>query len=200
MSKKFKSIAKDLGKDELSFIITKVIPKSRYLQYFKLFKIHFEDKDEFAGFCRWLKEEKPNQDQNIAENQLMHTSNYYFDEGRDIYVVHLPSKKRPFAVKGDFWRSIRSAYSNWDENPSTVNEICRKFSLSRRTAIELIKCMGLTHDSSPYTDEFMANSDEEQLVKDLLRQKEERILTKYQRKEWQKVKRDAERYRNVSLF
>jgi len=196
----FKATLKILTQEQINSIIKSVIPRSRYRQYFKRFSLYFDNAEEFAEFCRWVKEEKPHKADEVSENTLMHTTNYYYDDTRDIYVVHLPSKKRPFAVKGDFWRSIRSAYSNWDENPSSVNEICRKFSLSRRTAIELIKCMGLTHDSSPYTDEYMERSDEEQLVRDLLRQKEERILMKYQQREWKKIKKDAERYRNTSLF
>jgi hypothetical protein len=199
MSKSFNKTYKLLTDNDLEFILKKIIPKSRYKRYFKNYKLYFADEEEFKSFCGWLKKNKPSRDKNIEDN-LLHTENYYYDENRDIYVVHLPSKNRPFAIRGEFWRSIRSSYSNWDESPSTVNEICRKFSLSRRTVIELIRCMGLTHDSSPYTDEYMAVAEEEELVKDLLRQKEERILVKSQRKQWAKVKKEAERYRDLSRF
>lgn len=200
MAKKFKQTKDLLSEEELDIIITKVLPKSRYKQYYKLFKLYFEKEEQFKEFCLWLKDNRNKGNDDTFEEKLMHTSSYYFDDTRDVYVVHLPSKKRPFAIKGDFWRGIRSAYSNWDENPSTINEICRKFSLSRRTAIELIKCMGLTHDSSPYTDEYMSETEEEQLVKDLLRQKEERILIKSQRIQWNRVKKDAEKYRSHEMF
>ena len=46
----------------------------------------------------------------------------------------------------------------------------------------------------------MSETEEEQLVKDLLRQKEERILIKSQRIQWNRVKKDAEKYRSHEMF
>ena len=48
--------------------------------------------------------------------------------------------------------------------------------------VELLRIMGggrvVTHDSSPYTDEILSKTNEEDLVLDLLRRKEEKILMK----------------------
>lgn len=144
--------------------------------------------------------EEQNSEKNSIEDQLFHNRAYWYDENRDVYVVHIPSKKRPFALNGPFWRSIREAYSNWDDSAASVNEIARKFALPRNTVVALLRAMGVTHDSSPYTDEVIDKADEDALVSDLIRRKEEVVLVKAQQKEWNRIKRDALKYRNASLF
>ena len=124
-----------------------------------------------------------------------HNQTYWYDKDRDIYVVHLPSRKRPLAIPAVKWRSIKEAYSNWDDAPASVNEIARKQGLSRKTIIELLRVMGMTHDSSPWTDEEMQGTDQMVLVEDLLRKKEERILVKAQQREWSRIKKDADKFR-----
>ena len=124
-----------------------------------------------------------------------HNQTYWFDKDRDLYVVHLPSRKRPLAIPAVRWRSIKEAYSNWDGAPASINEICRKQGLSRKTVVELLRVMGVTHDSSPWTDEEMSGTEQIHLVEDLLRKKEEQVLVKAQRKEWNKIKKDAEKFR-----
>ena len=137
-----------------------------------------------------------------SHDDLEHEHNlpYYYDDARDVYVVHLPSKSRPLALQGSLWRSIREAYSNWDDAPNSVNEICRKFAMSRNTVVELLKWMGVTHSSSPWSDEHMVQANEDQLVQDLLRKKEEKVYVKAQRKSWNKVRKDAEKYRSFEHF
>ena len=55
--------------------------------------------------------------------------------------------------------------------------------------------MGTTHDSSPWTDEEMHETDQLVLVEDLLRKKEERVLVRAQQLEWNRIKRDADKFR-----
>lgn len=124
-----------------------------------------------------------------------HHQTYWYDKDRDLYVVHLPSRKKPLAIPAVKWRSIKEAYSNWDGAPASVNEISRKQGLSRKTVIELLRVMGTTHDSSPWTDEEMHETDQLVLVEDLLRKKEERVLVRAQQLEWNRIKRDADKFR-----
>jgi hypothetical protein len=139
----------------------------------------------------------------LIEDQLdefLHTKEYYYNQTSDEYIVHLPSKPKPFILKGTFWRSVVSAYSNWDKQPNTINQMCRKFSMSRRTMVELLRVMGVTHDSSPYTEEVLHKTSEEDLVFDLLRRKEERVLLQAEQKEYKRVQKDAYKYRSYKKF
>lgn len=185
--------------------------------------------DQFKKFCAWVKtndldpekeahEEESEEEesekevlqkpQNKAEeldldikvNEWEHEQSYWYDESRDLYVVHLKSRKKPFVIPGSKWRLIKEAYSNWDGEPASVNEIARKHGLARKTVQELLRAMGTTHDSSLWADEETFEAPEGKLVEELVRRKEESVLIKAQRIEWNRVKRDAERYRSLDLF
>lgn len=125
---------------------------------------------------------------------------YWFDGDRDIYMVSLPSKKKPLAIPGETWRAIIEAYSNWDGAPASVNEMTRKFGMARRTMVELLRAMGTTHDSSPWTDEDLLETDAADLTEDLLRRKEEKVLVTAERREWNKIKKDAHAFRRLDLL
>tara|TARA_R100001594_G_scaffold101287_1_gene135849 strand:- start:5754 stop:7001 length:1248 start_codon:yes stop_codon:yes gene_type:complete len=129
-----------------------------------------------------------------------HSRPYWHDKERDLYVIHLKSRKNPVAIPGAQWEILREAYSNWDGAPASINELARKLGLARRTVKEVLKSMETTHDSAPWTDEKIDKSSEDELVEDLLRRKEERVLVAAERKEWSKIKKDAEKYRRIELI
>lgn len=156
--------------------------------------------EEFTAYGKWLRGGDSPEFENETMDEWLHERSYYFDESRDVYVIHLPSRKRPLAMPGVTWRALREAYSNWDGAPTSVNALCRKFGLARQTMMQLLKVMGTTHDSSPWSDEYTFESNDDTLIEDLLRKKEERVLVKAERKEWGRIKRDAESFRRLDLL
>ena len=181
---------------DIKRIKEKVLPKYRWESYHRAYvkKYDIEDKAEFRSFCMWLKDRK----ESIEEP--LHDKTYWYDADKDSYIVYLKSKKRPYVIRKDLWASIKEAYSNWDGSPSSVNEICRKFGMSRNTLQELLRQMGTTHDSSPWPNEVVAKADEGFLTEELLRKKEERVLVNAERREYSRVKKDAEKYRRLDLY
>jgi hypothetical protein len=135
----------------------------------------------------------------MSTSDLEHNKPYWYDKSRDLYVMTLPSRKNPVAVPGDSWKVIREAYSNWDGAPASLNTLARKLGLARRTVKEILKAMETTHDSAPWSDEEIEEGTEEGLVEDLIRRKEESVLVRAERKEWGRIKKDAEAYRRVDL-
>ena len=156
-----------------------VLPRSRYAQYLNMYKENgIVDLDSFKSVAAWYREfgvEKERFDDKEIEKELMHSKPYWYDESRDVYIVHLPNKHKPFLIKGEMWRAMVDSYSNWSGSNLTVNQMCRKFSLSRKTITQIIRFMGLTHDSAPFTDEVLAKENEETLIEDMLRKKEESV-------------------------
>lgn len=59
--------------------------------------------------------------------------------------------------------------------------------------------METTHDSAPWSDEEMSDTGEDALTEDLLRRKEEKVLIDAERKEYNRIKKDAEAYRRLDL-
>lgn len=122
---------------------------------------------------------------------------YVYDDARDVYVfLHPPGHRKPVAMAGDKVRTVVSDYSN-DGGGLTRNELARRHGLSRSLLTYLLRALGHTHDALPYTRETIAESAESDLVDDLLQRKADRITVAAQRREWARVKRDADRWRHV---
>ena len=164
--------------------------------------------EEIMPFLQWLRstwtpqqlvqKESPKPSE-VAIEWQEHDKPYWHDLERDVYVVHLPSRKSPLVIAGDKWAAIRQAYSNWSGSPASVNELSRKFGMARRTVLELLRCMGTTHDSAPWTEEELHKEGEGVLIDDLLRRKEERVLVAAERASWDRIKADAAKWRNFNL-
>ena len=216
----FEKVLEEISAEDLDHLKRIVSKQSTWKRYFSRYnKYGFKSHLEVSEFWRWLQLKRLSIDNEIIEDELTdeiedseeveqitdedrltHSESYWYDKSRDTYVVHIPSKKKPLALKGGFWRQIKEAYSNWAGGASSVNEICRKFGLSRPTLKALLRAMGMTHDSSPWSNEHVSNAHEDDLVQDLLRRKEEQVLIRSERIAWNAIKRDADRYRNLTLY
>ena len=53
----------------------------------------------------------------------------------------------------DEHKAIKSAYSNWDGDQATLNQIAARFRMPRRYLVEYLRRHGVTHDSEPFTRE-----------------------------------------------
>ena len=128
------------------------------------------------------------------EHQYAHDTPYWHDPKRDVYVVWLPHLSKPIALPAQTWAGIKAAYSGWDGQPASVEEIARKFGLTRRTVTALMRVMGHTHTGSPWTREQVMASDDRTLVEDLVLAREERVLREAEQTRWEAVKQKAEAF------
>lgn len=129
-------------------------------------------------------------------------SNYVFDETRDRYIFSLKSKAhagKPFVVPGETIRGMIQAYSR-DGEDASINALSRTHGLHRTTVREIMRALGKTHDSAPFSDEDLAGRDESALGEDLIRLKEERVLRKAEREQWAETKRLAQEAGNLDRF
>lgn len=160
-----------------------------------------KDRIQVKEICLWLKQYDFNPPlHTVEEESFIHDKAYWYDEEREVYVLHLPSHKRPFVLRSSIWAQMKEAYSNWDGAPASVNEMARKFSMSRTTVKEILRVMGHTHDGALWTDVTVAKSDEAALVDDLLQRKLQSVITKAERLEWSRIKKDANKWRRAELL
>jgi len=122
------------------------------------------------------------------------SASYTFDEARGLYIFHsMPGQTGSASVSKEKIEALIWDYSNHTGGLS-LNAVCRKYGLSRPSLIYILKCLGKTHDSTPYTDETIATEDEESLAESLLRAKEQRVLVKAERAHYKHMTRQAEKY------
>ena len=159
-------------------------------------------KEGVKKICLWLKENNwnPAKEEEIDDSTFLHSKSYWYDSDREVYVLHLPSHKRPFVLRASVWGQMKEAYSNWDNAPASVNEMARKFGMARATVREVLRAMGHTHDGAIWTDDTITGSDEEALVEDLLQRKLQSVVTKAERKEWSRIKKDANKWRRADIL
>ena len=118
---------------------------------------------------------------------------YVYDEGRDKYIFALRSKAnagKPLVLQGDVVRSMVLAYSR-DGETASLNALSRTYGLHRSSVREVLRALGKTHDSAPFSDEDIAKRDEGDLGEDLIRLKEERVMRAAERAQWDTTKKMA---------
>lgn len=113
---------------------------------------------------------------------------YVYDGRRDVYVLTLPSHRRPFVLDGARLRQIWRRYAGDGAN---IDEVCRDFAIDRQTFLDVKRLLRLTKTRAPFTDEELDTSDEAALVSDALRSKERRVMAKAQATAWRKIERLA---------
>lgn len=130
----------------------------------------------------------------IDARQWVHSNRYFYTKETDTYVTFLSRSQQPLVVPGDVHRAMKRAYSNWDGDPQSINQICREFSIPRPWFIEYKSIHGWTHDSEPFSDEEMLARDETDLVSDALQQRRRAVTKKYERARWREVEANAGRW------
>lgn len=160
------------------------------------------DVEHAKKICKWLIEHnwKPPVQAEPNEESFLHSKSYWYDSEREVYVLHLPSHKRPFVLRATVWAQMKEAYSNWDGAPASVNEMARKFAMSRSTVKEILRVMGHTHDGSIWTDDTVEGNTEDALVDDLLQRKLQNVMAKAEQKEWSRIKKDANKWRRAEIL
>jgi hypothetical protein len=144
-------------------------------------------------------ENKPLFSQKVDKNELLkvHNEKFYYNDETSCYVFFLKSLKGVYTIHENDLKSIKSRYSNWDGTPSTLNQIARDFSLPRNALVEIKTQMGWTHDSDPFLDNELLENDVDSLTEEILQSKRRAVYEQFQRKEWDEVKRDAQKFREM---
>ena len=168
----------------------------------------FKSFENVKAFARWLKEagvetlinesgaaEEADEADEDAISELANVQRpYYFNEERDEYVVDLSWGRGVSVFRGETVRSLQRAYSN-DGGKKTINQVCDEFGLERRQATELLRKLGVTHDSLPFTDAEVAEGDAEGLAIAALAMKRVQIRSNIRKSEFRGVQRDANAFR-----
>lgn len=111
------------------------------------------------------------------------------DDCGDFY--RITSKTRSIEVTKEKVKMIKLLYC--DDDPLTINELCRKVDIPRRDFMLVKSAFNITHDDVPYLDEELENIDA--LVDETLERKKEKYFIKLQQREIQFIKEELNKYR-----
>lgn len=159
------------------------------------------------GYLKWKKNGQTNlywisedteevEDDTSSDFFTEDQSGYYYDPSDQKYVFFgLPDQPPVVRVSRERIEGLIRDYSN-ETGGMTVNQVAGKYSLSRASVKHILSRLGKTHDSAPFSDESLKEGDEDQLVANLLKAKEQRVLVKAQMR---RINSDLKRLDNVSL-
>jgi predicted phosphodiesterase len=125
---------------------------------------------------------------------LFFEEDYTYNRDSDTYITFLDSAPKPILMPGVKHRAMVRAYSNWDGQPSTINEICRQFDFPRQWFHEYKQVHGWTHDKEPFTDEEVRDRPTGELVEESLQMKRQSLFRKFAKREWQETQVAAEKW------
>ena len=120
---------------------------------------------------------------------------YVHNAETDAYVFQLPDVAEPVVLPGTRIRQMVSDYSNLTGSASTVNEIARAHGLPRGIVIRILRALGTTHDSLPFTPEHAAESSIDALAEEAGQLRALEIHKRLERDKWRKIQEDATHWR-----
>lgn len=130
-----------------------------------------------------------------TESDLEFSEKYVYVKDTDKYIFLLHNIiGKNFVLSGSKIRSIIKNYSNFDGEAASINEISVKYKIPRNIVIQILRIMGITHDSLPVTLEDLEEREESDIIEECLQDKKFRIYQKLQQKDWIKTKEDAKNW------
>jgi len=141
-------------------------------------------------------DEKVSQAPNQGPEQFLLNKAYIYNDQDDTYITFLPGVPKPLVLPGAVHREIVRAYSNYDGNPATVNEIARSVKLPRPWVVKYLRVHEITHDREPFTPEEIATRSDDDLIQDALQLRRASVYKKLEQAKWKEIRDDAMRWRS----
>jgi len=128
------------------------------------------------------------------KSNLEFEQKYIYNKDDDKYVMHLRAANGNIVLTGDVVRGIKENYSNWYKNDHTINEVCRNYRIPRNYMVEILRILGITHDSEPITDEQLKDKDVGEIANDLLQKKKFQLYQEFQKRSWKETEEAASKW------
>ena len=133
-------------------------------------------------------------DDNSWGSGLKFTDKYIYNKEDDKYVMHLRAASGNIVLTGDVVRGIKENYSNWYGNDHTINEISRNYKIPRSYMVEILRILGITHDSEPITDEQLIERNVDDVAGELIQKKKFQLYQEFQKRSWKETEEAASKW------
>jgi len=123
---------------------------------------------------------------------------YIFNANTNKYIFQSEKKfGKNIVFSRDKVDTIVKLYSNFDKMPLTAGEISLKMGIPKDVILFILRALGKTHDSLPFTVEKIDETDEDELVEEMEASKTFNVLQKFEKKDWKKTQEDAAKWREL---
>ena len=134
------------------------------------------------------------------ESDLEFTEKYVYNKDSDTYLFLLEKKfGSNVLLTGDTIRGIVNNYSNYDDQPDSINQVAIRYGIPRNILIYILKYLGITHDSLPITPEEYMEEDVEDLKEKCIAGKKFALNQRLQKEDWKHTKDAARKWNEFIL-
>ena len=137
----------------------------------------------------------PEKDSSSNPKKYVSNKRIWYDDERDTYTTYLPGVPHAIELPGEVHRDLIRAYSNFNGQPASVNELARTFQLPRTWIVKYLRIHEVTHDREPFTPEEIMSRSEDELAEEALQIRRASLYTRLERDKWKDVQKDAQRWR-----
>lgn len=125
----------------------------------------------------------------------LNVEKYSYNPNTKQYRIYCPSTGGNVILNKELVESLKEAYSNFDKNPCSINEICKSYHIPRKIFLEIKTAMGWTHDSLPVTTEqILENDDNSSIINDLIQRRTFTIEQQYNKECWKQIEDKAKKF------
>lgn len=128
-----------------------------------------------------------------------HDKTYWYNETTGTWIFFLKSSPKPLIIQDAELKNLKSRYSNWNGVASSVNEISRDFGIPRRWLIELLRTLGITHDSDPFLESELLEKNEDELVEEILADKRRMVYQRAEMAQWKEIQDKAKKFDEMEV-
>lgn len=153
--------------------------------------VSIEDAADVRKVARALamqSEETPDEEKSIIEEK-----SYVYNEFTGTYIFAIPGSAKPLVLSKNLISQLVTNYSN-SGYAATLNECSRSLGLSRGKIVAILRALGITHDSLPWTSDEMSTRSDEDLIQEASVLRQEKLYQKIERDKWRKVQEDAAKW------
>tara|TARA_R110001592_G_scaffold246608_2_gene508505 strand:+ start:2264 stop:3718 length:1455 start_codon:yes stop_codon:yes gene_type:complete len=171
--------------------------RARNYEYAKIAKqleIAIEDARLFAA---WIRKSAPKatETREHLDAGIESDDQYTFNKAAGTYVFHLSKAAAPVVLSIDRVNAIVADYSSAVGKPATVNQISRAHNMPRTTVIHVLRALGVTHDSLPWTPEHIEDSHIETLKREAEELSALDVYKAIEKDKWRRIQNDADNFR-----
>jgi predicted phosphodiesterase len=140
-------------------------------------------------------EEEVEEEVKNLKSELEYSDKYVYNSEEDAYIFLLEKRfGKNVKISGEAVRGLVKNYSNYDGNPDTINQVSIRWGIPRNILVYILKILGVTHDSLPFTPEEFVERSEEELKDDYVTGKKFALYQKLQKNDWNQTKDNARKW------
>lgn len=119
---------------------------------------------------------------------------YWYNKDSDTYITMIAGAVEPIVTSGAQHRAIIQAYSEFNGNPSTINQLAKDFNMPKDWLVQYLKIHDITHDGLPFSTEDVKSRSINDLTGDLHTMKRQALQTAINEREWKETKKSADKW------